>query len=306
MKRIKSVNGYTIMQAISARDEANYNCHIGEYNIYLSSDIRDFGLSNSYPEWGSIETLSVAEAMCGASKYAVAVDLAEEISGSTAQDMDLVLEVERLLEGGLSIEEVRARFIRDDEGLYEVDPQAYCLTHDQSDFPVEEETIDLSELAQTVHTDAEPTYVEPLSRDRKADLFNHLLGRIIDLEYEDGDLIETLRGLSFTDDEIRACCGDLVDESKLGPVGLDRGGAQPVHVEYSDGSDGFEEPRYSVYYEGNVFPEDDYGRGGVGIARNYHMWGKAFDLYCYCMKRSIPVWVDDNHYGVTFANGEWN
>ena len=118
MKRVKSVNGYTIYEATSARDEANYNCHVGEYNIYLSSDIRDFGLSNSYAEFESVETLSVAEAMCGASKYAVAVDLAEEISGSTAQDMDLVLEIERLLEDGLSIEEVRNRF---DEDLHELD-----------------------------------------------------------------------------------------------------------------------------------------------------------------------------------------
>ena len=119
MKRIKSVNGYTIYEATSARDEANYNCHVGEYNIYLSSDIRDFGLSNSYPEYESVDSLAVAEAMCGASQYAVAVDLAEELSSSTVQDMDLVLEIERRLEAGEALETIRLCYDTESDRLYD-------------------------------------------------------------------------------------------------------------------------------------------------------------------------------------------
>ena len=119
MKRIKSVNGYTIYEAVTQRDEDTYNCHVGEYNIYLSSDIRDFGLSNSYPEYESIDSLSVAEAMCGASQYAVAVDLAEELSSSTVQDMDLVLEIERRLEAGEALETIRLCSDTESDRLYD-------------------------------------------------------------------------------------------------------------------------------------------------------------------------------------------
>lgn len=107
MKRIKSVNGYTIYEATTQRDAENYRCEIGHFNIYLSSDIRDFGLANSYPEYEDIEQLSHALVMASASRYAVACELAEEISGSTAQDMDLVLEIERRLDAGEALETVR-------------------------------------------------------------------------------------------------------------------------------------------------------------------------------------------------------
>lgn len=110
MKRIKSINGYTIYEATTQRDADSYNCEIGNYNIYLSSDIRDFGLTNSYPEYDDVDSLSAAIAMCSGSRYAVACALAEEISGSTAQDMDLVLEIERRLEAGESLQEVAASF----------------------------------------------------------------------------------------------------------------------------------------------------------------------------------------------------
>lgn len=107
MKRIKSVNGYTIYEATTQRDAENYRCEIGHFNIYLSSDIRDFGLANSYPEYEDVEQLSCALVMACASRYAVACELAEEISGSTAQDMDLVLEIERRLDAGEALETVR-------------------------------------------------------------------------------------------------------------------------------------------------------------------------------------------------------
>lgn len=119
MKRIKAINGYTIYQATTQRDADNYNCEIGHYNLYLSADIRDFGLANSYPEYEDIEQLSHALVMANDSRYAVACELAEEISGSTTQDMDLVLEIERRLDAGEALETVReeltACYLPDDE-----------------------------------------------------------------------------------------------------------------------------------------------------------------------------------------------
>ena len=110
MKRIKAINGYTIYQATTQRDADNYNCEIGEYSIYLSSDIRDFGLANSYPEYDRVDALSVAVAMCNGSSYAVACELAEELSNSTIQDMDLVLEIERRLDAGEALDSVRESY----------------------------------------------------------------------------------------------------------------------------------------------------------------------------------------------------
>ena len=44
MKRIKTVNGYAIYQAVSERDAENYSCAVGSYNLYLATDVRDYGL----------------------------------------------------------------------------------------------------------------------------------------------------------------------------------------------------------------------------------------------------------------------
>ena len=107
MKRIKTVNGYAIYQATTQRDADNYNCEIGCYNLYLSSDIRDFGLSCSYPEYDNIDSLSCALELAHGSSYAVACALADELSDSTIQDMDLVLEIERRLDAGACPDDIR-------------------------------------------------------------------------------------------------------------------------------------------------------------------------------------------------------
>lgn len=120
MKKVRQINGYTVYQAATQRDADNYNCEIGNYNVYLSSDIRDFGLAYSDAEWENEDSLAVVIARCEGSKYAVAAALAEELSGSTAQDMDLVLEIERRLDKGQSLEQVTRELgpcILDDEDL---------------------------------------------------------------------------------------------------------------------------------------------------------------------------------------------
>ena len=106
MKRIKTVNGYAIYQAMTKRDEDNYYCRIGNYNVYLSSDIREYGLANSYPDYEDIDSLAAALELANGSNYAVACALADELSDSTIQDMDLVMEIERRLDAGQSVEQI--------------------------------------------------------------------------------------------------------------------------------------------------------------------------------------------------------
>jgi len=107
MKKIKTVNGYAIYQAISERDAENYNCAVGNYNLYLATDVRDYGLANSYPDYEDIDSLANALEIAKASNYAIAEALAEELGGSTCIDMDLVLEIERRLDAGEDQEYVR-------------------------------------------------------------------------------------------------------------------------------------------------------------------------------------------------------
>lgn len=115
MKRIKSVNGYVIYEATSARDEENYNCRIGHYNLYLSSDIKDFGLSNSYPDYEDIETMSEAINICNGSQFAIATAMAWELSDSTVEDTALRDEIERRLEAGQPMDYIRECYDTDEQ-----------------------------------------------------------------------------------------------------------------------------------------------------------------------------------------------
>ena len=108
MKRVKTFNGYAIYQAVSERDAETYCCPVGSYKLYLSTDIRDFGLSCSDPCFDGIETLDEALELAGGSNYAAAEAMAEEIGGSTCIEMDLVLEIERRLDAGETPKSVRA------------------------------------------------------------------------------------------------------------------------------------------------------------------------------------------------------
>lgn len=118
MKRIKQTNGYTIYQATTQRDAGNYNCEIGHYNIYIAQDIRDYGLANSYPEYNNIDSLVEALNICQASQFAIACALADELSDSTIQDMDLCLELERRLDAGEAVNTIRRCYDRENGILY--------------------------------------------------------------------------------------------------------------------------------------------------------------------------------------------
>ena len=254
--------------------------------------------------------------------FAIAAALADEISGSTAQDMELVLAIEARLDAGEALNDIRADYLEDDE--YWADMAAIeedlGLRDDSDDedelddmdledqFDAQAESGDRADAQHSEPEEDEPVeyhHVEPLSRDRKADLFDHLLCRIIDEhDCDSGYLIDILRGCDFSDDEVRAALPWLEEDERLAPVGLDRGGATPRDVEYSDGSFGVEQPRWRVYYEGDIFPEDHYVRGSVGITREYWDSSKAHHLYDYCEKHHVPVWLDDTYYCVTEHDGE--
>lgn len=102
MKRIKSINGYTIYQA-TARDVAKYNVDEGYFYLYFSSDIRDYGLSmcDYDMEAGSIEE---AEAFANGTNFAIAKEIVEETT--TAASFEEIQEVEAKLDSGMTREEI--------------------------------------------------------------------------------------------------------------------------------------------------------------------------------------------------------
>ena len=112
MKRIKAINGYTIYQATTKRDKENYNCTIGSYNVYFSSDIRDYGISFSYAEFEDIDSLEVAENLCSGN-YAIAREIAE--NNSTCVSFEDIEEIEKKLNNGMTVEEIEEEEEKEEE-----------------------------------------------------------------------------------------------------------------------------------------------------------------------------------------------
>lgn len=96
MKRIKNINGYAIYQA-GPRDVKKYGFSEGGFYVYFASDVRDFGLPNSTPEFEDCGSLEEAEANC-TGNFAIAKEIVEE--RTTAASMDEILEVEAMLDAG--------------------------------------------------------------------------------------------------------------------------------------------------------------------------------------------------------------
>ena len=87
MKRIKAINGYTIYM-LTARDEKHGNGTEGEYNIYFSSDIRDFGVEYSTPEYDGIDSLDVALELCGDNTAMIKEALETEYTAVSYDDIE--------------------------------------------------------------------------------------------------------------------------------------------------------------------------------------------------------------------------
>lgn len=102
MTRIKSMNGYTIYQA-GARDVTKHGFDDGSFYVYFSTDVRDFGLTNSTPEYEGCGSLEEAEANC-CGNFARAKELVE--SQTTAASFDEITEIERRLDAGETVEEI--------------------------------------------------------------------------------------------------------------------------------------------------------------------------------------------------------
>ena len=96
MKKVKSLNGYSIFEA-SPRDVDKYGYKAGSFYVFFSSDIRDFGIANSSPEYDGLDTLEAAEACC-LGNYAKAREIVE--GRTTAASFEEIAEVERPLNNG--------------------------------------------------------------------------------------------------------------------------------------------------------------------------------------------------------------
>lgn len=97
MKKVKSLNGYSIFEA-GPRDVDKYGYEAGAFYVFFSSDIRDFGVSNSYPEYEGLDSFEAAEACC-LGNYAKAREIVE--NRATAANFEEIEEVEKLLDAGL-------------------------------------------------------------------------------------------------------------------------------------------------------------------------------------------------------------
>ena len=102
MKRIKAINGYTIYEC-TARDERNGDGLEGSYNLYFSSDIRDYGREFSDVEWNAA-TLEEALAWATGTNYARAKEIVEQ--RATAADVAEILAVEARLDNGEDPDEI--------------------------------------------------------------------------------------------------------------------------------------------------------------------------------------------------------
>lgn len=111
MKRIKSINGYTIFQA-GPRDASKYGFEPGGFYVYCSSDVRDYGLLNSTPEFEDCASIEEAAAHC-AGNFAIAKELVE--AQTTAASMDEIIEIEALLDDGADPNEIAENLERIEE-----------------------------------------------------------------------------------------------------------------------------------------------------------------------------------------------
>lgn len=92
MKRIKAINGYTIYE-VTARDEKQGNGTAGEFSIYFSSDVREYGVAYSTPDYDGIDSLKVALELISDPAAVEFAEVKEELEQeSTAVTYDMIEE----------------------------------------------------------------------------------------------------------------------------------------------------------------------------------------------------------------------
>lgn len=96
MKKIKNITGYAIYEA-GERDVKKYGFAAGSFYVYFASDIRDFGLSGSTPEFEDCGSIEEAESCC-TGNYAKAREIVE--GRTTAASFEEIAEVEAQLDAG--------------------------------------------------------------------------------------------------------------------------------------------------------------------------------------------------------------
>lgn len=117
MKKVMAINGYTIYEA-TTRDEKKYNVISGEFYLYFSSDIRDFGLL--YSEWEyEAGTIEEAEELANGSNYAIAKEIIE--NQNTFASFEEIEEVENELNSGKSVEQIEWELYESEEDLLKSD-----------------------------------------------------------------------------------------------------------------------------------------------------------------------------------------
>lgn len=115
MKRMKAVNGYAIYEA-GARDVEKYGYEVGCFYVFFASDVRDYGIGNSYPEFEGLDSLEAAEACC-CGNYAKAREIVE--AQTTAASFEEIEKVEKLLDASLIDDDgelIEAEMIPDEAG----------------------------------------------------------------------------------------------------------------------------------------------------------------------------------------------
>lgn len=153
MKKIKCMNGYTIFETTKRDEKDGYTA--GEFFVYMSSDIREFGREYSYPEFEGCGTLAEAVENIADDYTARAV----EIVGRryTAIDWEEVEEVARKLAGGVMFDDVTGEEL-DEERAYIIE-EAHRLALDYADEATEERREALERFA--LDNGVAVTVVEP-------------------------------------------------------------------------------------------------------------------------------------------------
>ena len=145
-------NGYTVYLA-TAKDEKKYtSVYEGNYYIYFSSDIRDFGLSCSYAEFECVTLEEAKEQIESCGTYARAKEICEEYS--TCVSAEEIETMQNILSASDSEEEAIEKY----EALEDED-MGTIVNVISIDIPFKDSTISAEDRNQACIFDFLATYM---------------------------------------------------------------------------------------------------------------------------------------------------